>query len=99
MPEGPAEITVDGAGLSCARLLLRLRARIADLPDGTVVHVIATDPAAPLDLPAWCHLTGHTYLGLVAGLPGPTFALALTGSPRPTRPTLPWHAAPDGPAG
>ena len=30
---------------------------------GAVVHVIATDPAAPLDLPACCHMTGHTYLG------------------------------------
>ncbi len=36
------------------------------LPPVTVVHVLANDPAAPLDLPAWCHLTGHDYLGLVA---------------------------------
>jgi len=30
-----------------------------------VIHLIARDPAAPLDLAAWCHLTGHTYLGPV----------------------------------
>lgn len=106
MPDARAsltpEITVDGTGLSCARLLLRLRARIADAPDGTLVHVVATDPAAPLDLPAWCHLTGHTYLGPVPGVPGgpgSTYALALTGRPRPTRPSLPWHAAADEPGG
>ncbi|MFB7592423.1 sulfurtransferase TusA family protein [Streptomyces sp. NPDC056169] len=53
----PADITVGGTGLLCVTPLLRLRARIADAAAGTVVHVIATDPAAPLDLPAWCHMT------------------------------------------
>ncbi|MGW7308610.1 MULTISPECIES: sulfurtransferase TusA family protein [Streptomyces] len=53
----PADITVDGTGLLCVILLLRLRARIDDAAAGTVVHVIATDPAAPLDLHAWCHMT------------------------------------------
>ncbi|GEB58073.1 hypothetical protein GCM10017674_27430 [Streptomyces gardneri] len=56
-PAPPADITDDGTGLLCVTLLLRLRARIADTAAGTVVHVIATDPAAPLDLPAWCHMT------------------------------------------
>jgi hypothetical protein len=37
------------------------------VPAGAVIHLIATDPAAPLDLPACCHLTGHTYLGGVLG--------------------------------
>ncbi|GAA2115117.1 class I SAM-dependent methyltransferase [Streptomyces synnematoformans] len=46
------EVHADGTGLLCVTLLLRLRARIADAAAGTVVHVIATDPAAPLDLPA-----------------------------------------------
>ncbi|MFD3354251.1 sulfurtransferase TusA family protein [Streptomyces fradiae] len=53
-------IVVDGTGLLCVTLLLRLRARVAGAEPGTVVHVVATDPAAPLDLPAWCHMTGHT---------------------------------------
>ncbi|MFD7947197.1 sulfurtransferase TusA family protein [Streptomyces sp. NPDC059744] len=61
----PADITVDGSGLLCVTLLLRMRAQITDAEPGTVVHVIATDPAAPLDLPAWCHMTGHHYLGSV----------------------------------
>ncbi|WP_241681617.1 sulfurtransferase TusA family protein [Streptomyces sp. CB01881] len=58
---------VDGTGLLCVQLLLRLRTHIADAPAGTVVHIVTTDPAAPLDLPAWCHLTGHHYLGPVPG--------------------------------
>jgi hypothetical protein len=42
-------------------LLLQLRKEIGGAEPGTV-HVIATDTAAPLDLPAWCHMTGHDYL-------------------------------------
>ncbi|MCP9985660.1 sulfurtransferase TusA family protein [Streptomyces sudanensis] len=85
-------ITVDGTGLLCVALLLRLRAEIDGAAPGTVVHVIATDPAAPLDLPAWCHLTGHDYLGPVPG-DEPVYALRTTARARPTRPDAPWHGA------
>ncbi|MFF0051667.1 sulfurtransferase TusA family protein [Streptomyces sp. NPDC005498] len=92
-----ADITVDGSGLLCVTLLLMLRARIADAQAGTVVHVIATDPAAPLDLPAWCHMTGHTYLGPVPShTDRPVYALQLAANARPTRPDAPWHPATPG---
>ncbi|MEI5519856.1 sulfurtransferase TusA family protein [Streptomyces brasiliscabiei] len=95
------DITVDGTGLFCVALLLRLCKEIAGTEPGTVVQVIATDPAAPLDLPAWCHMTGHHYLGHVAdpALAGPvagdrqTYALRLTADTRTTRPDAPWHMA------
>jgi tRNA 2-thiouridine synthesizing protein A len=45
-PIPAADITVDGTGLLCVTLLLRLRARIATAAPGTLVHVVATDPAA-----------------------------------------------------
>ncbi|MFJ2807419.1 sulfurtransferase TusA family protein [Kitasatospora sp. NPDC087271] len=94
--EPAPDLAVDGTGLLCVQLLLRLRARIADLPAGAVVHIHTTDPAAPLDLPAWCHLTGHDYLGPV---PHPAtdrevYALRLTAAARPTRADRPWHPAP-----
>ncbi|MFI1538732.1 sulfurtransferase TusA family protein [Streptomyces anandii] len=92
-PETPAPgITVDGTGLLCVTLLLRLRKEIDDAEVGTVVHVIATDPAAPLDLPAWCHMTGHHYLGPVPGA-RPVYALRLAADARVTRPDAPWHRA------
>ncbi|MFE1172612.1 sulfurtransferase TusA family protein [Streptomyces sp. NPDC058773] len=70
---------------------------------------MATDPAAPLDLPAWCHMTGHHYLGpvlddLVRDVPendAPdrgVYALRLSADARPTRPAAPWRAARPGPA-
>ncbi|HCA86571.1 MAG TPA: redox protein, regulator of disulfide bond formation [Streptomyces sp.] len=98
MTESPApDITVDGTGLLCVTLLLRLRKEIDGAEPGTLVHVIATDPAAPLDLPAWCHMTGHTYLGPVpvpVPVPGaeqPVYALQLAADALPTRADAPWH--------
>ncbi|MFK3732294.1 sulfurtransferase TusA family protein [Streptomyces sp. NPDC088090] len=87
-----AVLVVDGTGLLCVTLLLRLRERIAHAPAGTVVHVVATDPAAPLDLPAWCHMVGHDYLGPLPG-EAPVYAIRLAAAPRATRPGAPWHPA------
>jgi tRNA 2-thiouridine synthesizing protein A len=58
-------VMLDGGDPRCVQLLIELRRLTLMEPAGTVVHLIATHPAAPLDLPAWCHLTGHTYLGPV----------------------------------
>ncbi|GGP96633.1 sulfurtransferase TusA family protein [Streptomyces roseolilacinus] len=91
---GPApDLTLDGTGLLCVTLLLRLREEIEGAAPGTVVHVIATDPAAPLDLPAWCHMTGHAYLGPVPGAERPVYALRLAADALPTRADAPWHPA------
>ncbi|MFB4309853.1 sulfurtransferase TusA family protein [Actinomadura sp. GTD37] len=84
-------VVIDGGDRSCVRLLLELREHLAGLAPGTVVHLIAGDPAAPIDLPAWCHLTGHAYLGPVDRAPAPTYALRVTADARPTAPESPWR--------
>lgn len=89
----PVVLTVDGSGLLCVRLLLRLRAHIAALPGGSVVHVITTDPAAPLDLPAWCFLIGHHYLGVLPTRQSPVHVLQVGDSPLASEPARPWHLA------
>ncbi|MFY9341341.1 MAG: hypothetical protein WAT39_02545 [Planctomycetota bacterium] len=48
--------------LGCGDLVLELRYRLRALPAGGVLAVRALDPAAPVDLPAWCGLCGHTLL-------------------------------------
>ncbi|WP_026411107.1 sulfurtransferase TusA family protein [Actinomadura oligospora] len=91
-PEEP--IVIDGGDKACVRLLLELRAHLAGLAPGTVVHLLASDPAAPIDLPAWCHLTGHHYLGPLPESPGtPGYALRVAADARPTRPDSPWRPA------
>ncbi|MFF3290299.1 sulfurtransferase TusA family protein [Streptomyces sp. NPDC003023] len=87
------DLTVDGTGLLCVTLLLRLRKEIEGAPPGTVVHIVATDPAAPLDLPAWCHMTGHHYLGVVRDtVDASVHALRTAADARATRAGAPWHA-------
>ncbi|HZM80636.1 MAG TPA: hypothetical protein VFC19_33355 [Candidatus Limnocylindrales bacterium] len=91
MEDNPPAVVIDGAGKLCVTLLLELRDRIQCLPPATIVHLIATDPAAPIDLPAWCHLTGHEYLGPLQGARPPTYVLRLTATARATDPAKPWH--------
>jgi len=44
--------------LACGELVLELRRRVRAAP-GQVFKIIALDPGAPADLPAWCAMTGH----------------------------------------
>jgi tRNA 2-thiouridine synthesizing protein A len=89
-------VVLDGGDRRCVLLLLELRQLIITVPAGAVIHLIATDPAAPLDLPAWCHLTGHTYLGPVPG-EQPTYAMQVVGTAVLTDPRSPWRPAPADP--
>lgn len=88
---GPGPVVIDGGDRSCVQLLLELRAHLAGLPAGAIVHLVATDPAAPVDLAAWCHLTGHVYLGRLPGTDRPTYRLRVAASPRPTHAVSPWR--------
>lgn len=93
MTDAQADLTIDGGDLGCARLLVLLRDRVATLRAGAVVHLVTTDPVAPIDLPAWCHMTGHAYLGAVEGRPRPTYAVRVAQRPAPTDDRYPWRRA------
>ncbi len=89
-PSGP--FLFDGGDLACGELLLGLMRALTGVTDGTEVRVIATDFAAPIDIPAWCHLTGHRYLGASTHPDGrPRYHLLYSGVARRTRPGRPWH--------
>jgi TusA-related sulfurtransferase len=46
-----------------------------------VLTVLADDPAARLDVPAWCRMRGHEYLGESPADDGtPTYAVRRTAS-------------------
>lgn len=59
---GP-EIEVDARGLLCPLPVLRLRRRLLAAEAGQVVRLLATDPAAAIDVPHFCAATGHALLG------------------------------------
>lgn len=85
----PPSARIDGGALGVGDgLLMLLREALDPLPAGAVVAVRTADPSAAHDLPAWCRVMAHPFLGSVAGPDGPTFYFrkgdvhALTG-PKP----------------
>lgn len=59
----PDDMEIDALGKLCPLPVIELGRRIGEVPPGGVVRVLADDPAARLDIPAWCRMTGHDYLG------------------------------------
>ena len=57
--EDPAP-DLDARGLTCPLPVIRLARLARDLPAGTTLHVLADDPAAESDIPAWTRMRGHT---------------------------------------
>ena len=51
--------TLDCRGQRCPLPVIALARRLGELPIGTELTVLADDPAAANDIPAWCRLTGH----------------------------------------
>lgn len=60
-----AALVVDAVGLRCPMPVLELARRVtaAGLAPGSLVDVLSDDPAAGADVPAWCAMRGHAYVG------------------------------------
>lgn len=50
---------LDVRGLKCPLPVLRAEKRLAQLPAGSRITVLATDPMAKLDIPLYCRQQGH----------------------------------------
>jgi tRNA 2-thiouridine synthesizing protein A len=59
---GEPETYWDAGQMGCGELLIELRFKMANLKAGQQIKVIAEDPGAREDMPAWCKLTGHKLL-------------------------------------
>lgn len=71
-----AEI-VDARGLRCPLPVIRLAERAKELPAGTEIAVLATDPAAQYDVPAWARMRGHEMVAVTGDGEEWTIALRL----------------------
>jgi tRNA 2-thiouridine synthesizing protein A len=65
-----AQLELDCRGMRCPLPVIELARRVGEVPVGGVVLVLADDPAAAADVPAWCRMRGHDYLGVAAGPDG-----------------------------
>lgn len=49
----------DAGHMGCGEVIILLRMRMQKLEEGEVLKLTAHDPGAPVDLPAWCRMTGR----------------------------------------
>jgi len=61
MPVAPA-LTIDALGRKCPIPIIMLAERIREVPIGAIVAVLADDPAARTDIPAWCGMKSHEFV-------------------------------------
>ena len=64
MSELTADITLDCIGQRCPLPVIRLAQAIRSVPPGGVVRLLADDPAALADVPAWCRMRDQDLLGV-----------------------------------
>ena len=58
-PDWSSASRFDGGGAGCGEMLLDLRLHFRPLAPGTPVAIFALDEGAPVEIPAWCRVTGH----------------------------------------
>jgi tRNA 2-thiouridine synthesizing protein A len=57
-----ATLTLDALGKKCPIPIIMLADRIREVPVGQLIEVLADDPAAKTDLPAWCALKSQEFV-------------------------------------
>ncbi|MDP9417048.1 MAG: sulfurtransferase TusA family protein [Actinomycetota bacterium] len=62
-PDGAAVHVVDTRGRPCPIPVIELARNIGAVAVGERIAVLADDPAARLDIPAWCAMRGQEYGG------------------------------------
>lgn len=58
----PITDEIDASGLLCPLPVLKARKRLLGMAKGGVLRLIATDPAAVIDVPHFCAESGHDLL-------------------------------------
>jgi tRNA 2-thiouridine synthesizing protein A len=57
-----AALTIDALGKKCPIPIIMLAERIREVRIGQTIEVLADDPAAKSDLPAWCMLKSQEFV-------------------------------------
>jgi tRNA 2-thiouridine synthesizing protein A len=61
--QGLVTLEIDCRELRCPMPVIELAKRIGEVEVGDVVGVVTHDPAARLDVPAWCRMKNQEYAG------------------------------------
>jgi tRNA 2-thiouridine synthesizing protein A len=55
-------LTIDALGRKCPIPIIMLAERIREVAVGQLIAVLADDPAAKTDVPAWCMIKSHEFV-------------------------------------
>lgn len=58
------DVTLDTIGLLCPLPVLKARKRLGAMQPGQVLRLLASDPAAVIDVPHYCTESGNDLLGV-----------------------------------
>lgn len=58
------DMQIDATGLLCPLPVLRARKALQGMAPGQVLCLLATDPAAVVDVPHYCREAGHDFDGM-----------------------------------
>ena len=70
-------LRIDALGKKCPQPIIMLAERIGEVRIGQVVEVLADDPATKTDVPAWCGLKSHEFVGAAELAPTPGWAFRI----------------------
>ncbi|MCW2815365.1 MAG: SirA family protein [Nocardioides sp.] len=63
MSDTQVDLELDCRGMLCPAPIIELARRVHEAPVGGLVAVVADDVAARYDVPAWCRMKDHDYVG------------------------------------
>lgn len=72
-PDAEPVLTLDVLGRPCPAPVIELARHIGSIGPGNTICVLADDPAAALDIPAWCELRGQEFLSAQTLPAGPAY--------------------------
>ena len=68
-------LTIDATGQICPLPVIELARRIGEVEVGAVVEVLADDPAAATDFPAWCRMRDQEFVGATPAAHGTSYRI------------------------
>lgn len=60
------DFSIDCVGLACPMPIFKTSNKIKELQSGQVLEVLSDDDGIVKDMPAWCKMTGHEFLGITS---------------------------------
>ena len=62
-PYGDVALELDCRDMPCPMPVIELARHLTDVEVGDLLAVVAHDPAAAVDVPAWCRMKAQDYVG------------------------------------